>query len=179
MNRFIIQKSGPTIPAEPLCCIAWNKCSAIASCRGNTRKNDQKDQYQNGNANHGNLAENNNGRHHNGAHNDAVASGELRGAAGSGLCAGGRSRSVILICISKTEHSMTSFHVSLIFDGLILAREAEYVNIAYYPNRKSGKSGHFYDIDKIYSPDGKFSPSACRITRRRAGERNGRNAEKR
>lgn len=53
---------------------------------------------------------------------------------------------------------MTSFHVSLIFDGLILAREAEYVNIAYYPNRKSGKSGHFYDIDKIYSPDGKFPP---------------------
>ena len=53
---------------------------------------------------------------------------------------------------------MTSFHVSLIFDGLILAREAEYVNIAYYPNRKTGKSGRFYDIDKIYSPDGKFPP---------------------
>ena len=53
---------------------------------------------------------------------------------------------------------MTSFHVSLIFDGLILAREAEYVNIAYYPNRKTGKSGHFYDIDKIYSPEGKFFP---------------------
>ena len=27
-----------------------------------------------------------------------------------------------------------------IFDGLILAREAEYVNIAYYPNRKTGKA---------------------------------------
>jgi hypothetical protein len=53
---------------------------------------------------------------------------------------------------------MTSFHVSLIFDGLILAREAEYVNIAYYPNRKTGKSGRFYDIDKIYSPEGKFFP---------------------
>lgn len=51
---------------------------------------------------------------------------------------------------------MTSFHVSLIFDALILAREAKYVNIAYYPNRKTGKSGHFYDIDKIYSPEGKF-----------------------
>ena len=53
---------------------------------------------------------------------------------------------------------MTSFHVSLIFDGLILAREAEYVNIAYYPNRKTGKSGRFYDIDKKYSPEGKFFP---------------------
>lgn len=52
---------------------------------------------------------------------------------------------------------MTSFHVSLIFNGLILAREAEYVNIAYYPNRKTGKSGRFYDIDKIYSPEGNSS----------------------
>ena len=75
------------------------------------------------------------------AQSDAVEAGGLRGAGGSGLCAHGRSGGVILICISKTEHSIRSFHVSLMFDGLILASKTPEVNTAYYPKKKEGKWG--------------------------------------
>ena len=138
MTNFIIQKSGSAIPGGTALLYRIQGLSAIAFRSGNIRKNYQKYQYQQGNADNGQgeNAGNNNGRHDHGAQNDAVEAEGLREAGGSGLCAHGRSGGVILICISKTEHSIKSFHVSLMFDGLILARGAPEVNSAYYPKKK-------------------------------------------
>ena len=141
MNRFIIQKSGSAIPGGTALLYRIQGLSAIAFRSGNIRKNYQKYQYQQGNADNANQAGNNNGRHNHGAQSDAVEAGGLRGAGGSGLCAHGRSGGVILICISKTEHNIKSFHVSLMFDGLILASKTPEVNTAYYPKKKEGKWG--------------------------------------
>jgi hypothetical protein len=141
MNRFIIQKSGSAIPGGTALLYRVFTRSAIAFHPGNAHQDDQKYQYQQRNADHANQAGNNNGRHNNGAQSDAVEAGGLRGAGGSGLCAHGRSGGVILICISKTEHSIRSFHVSLMFDGLILASKTPEVNTAYYPKKKEGKWG--------------------------------------
>ena len=141
MNKFIIQKSGSAIPGGTALLYRIQGLSATAFRSGNIRKDYQKYQYQQRNANNGDQAGNNNGRHNNGAQSDAVEAGGLRGAGGSGLCAHGRSGGVILICISKTEHSIKSFHVSLMFDGLILASKTPEVNTAYYPKKKEGKWG--------------------------------------
>ncbi len=139
MNKFIIQKSGSAIPGgTALLYRVFYSLSNRVSSR-NAHQDDQKYQYQQGNADNANQAGNNNGRHNNGAQSDAVEAGGLRGAGGSGLCAHGRSGGVILICISKTEHSIKSFHVSLMFDGLILASKTPEVNTAYYPKKKEGK----------------------------------------
>ena len=141
MNRFIIQKSGSAIPGGTALLYRIQGLSATAFRSGNIRKDYQKYQYQQGNADNANQAGNNNGRHNNGAQSDAVEAGGLRGAGGSGLCAHGRSGGVILICISKTEHNIKSFHVSLMFVGLILASKTPEVNTAYYPKKKEGKWG--------------------------------------
>ena len=143
MNRFIIQKSGSAIPGGTALLYRIQGLSAIAFRSGNIRKDYQKYQYQQGNADNGQgeNAGNNNGRHDHGAQSDAVEAEGLRGAGGSGLCAHGRSGGVILICISKTEHNIKSFHVSLMFDGLILASKTPEVNTAYYPKKKEGKWG--------------------------------------
>ncbi len=114
MNKFIIQKSGSAIPGGTalLYRVFYSLSNRVY-----------------------------NGRHNHGAQSDAVEAGGLRGAGGSGLCAHGRSGGVILICISKTEHSIRSFHVSLMFDGLILASKTPEVNTAYYPKKKEEKWG--------------------------------------
>lgn len=158
MNRFIIQKSGSAIPGGTALLYRIQGLSATAFRSGNIRKDYQKYQYQQGNANNGNgeNAGNNNGRHDNGAQSDAVEAEGLRGAGGSGLCAHSRSGGIILICISKTEHSIRSFHVSLMFDGLILASKTPEVNTAYYPKKK-GENGDKYPILTIWTT---FAPQA-------------------
>ena len=156
MNKFIIQKSGSAIPGGTALLYRVFTRSAIAFHPGNAHQDDQKYQYQQGNADNANQAGNNNGRHNNGAQSDAVEAGGLRGAGGSGLCAHGRSGGVILICISKTEHSIKSFHVSLMFDGLILASKTPEVNTAYYPKKK-GENGDKYPILTIWTT---FAPRA-------------------
>ncbi len=86
----------------------------------------------------GNGAGKQNGRHDHGVHHNNHAAGEaLRGAESASLCTESRSALAhIHFCRSKTEHCMTTFHVSLIFDGLIVAREAGEVNIAYSTKKK-------------------------------------------
>ena len=92
---------------------------------------------------------NKNGRHNHGVHLNR-AGGGLRGAAGRSFSLrGGSVHRGILICISKTEHCITSFHVSLMFDGLILAHEYIKVNPAYLPKKKRAKPHGFAHLNNL------------------------------
>ena len=64
-----------------------------------------------------NAAENNNGRHNNGVHNNSDVG---RTCKGSFCTISGSTVSSIHICISKTEHCMTTFHISLIVVVVII-----------------------------------------------------------
>ena len=141
MNRFIIQKSGSAIPGGTalLYRVFYSLSNRVSSRERPSGRPEVP--VPAGDGQYGTAWWLQKKDYDNGAQSDAVEAGGLRGAGGSGLCAHSRSGGVILICISKTEHSIKSFHVSLMFDGLILASKTPEVNTAYYPKKKEGKWG--------------------------------------
>ena len=100
------------------------------STMGKNQAQNGQDQYaqaENGQANQ-------NGRCVNSVHHLAIH--PIVGVGGSagegGLCTvgSGGTRTVIHFCISKTEHCIRTPHVSVIFDGVIVARKYPFVKTA-------------------------------------------------